>query len=423
MRWLVRLFLLVSIVSPLAYAGALTTVPVFNAANPDSNRVAATAKLAVLGAGTTSFYYLEADPATGALPVTFGAGATVGLTEDHNYGVVGANTLRTGAQLGNATGPILYGTGASSAQVPRVVVSTDSTISAQNFPTTVNTNFGVPGASTVRTAAELGVGGAAVSNANPVPISDAGGIITVDGTVTANQGGAPWTASIVQGGNTAAVSAASALKVDNSAVTQPVSGTVTANQGGAPWTVTGTGTAGTAATGVLTVQGIASMTPLLVNGSGVTQPVSGTVSASNFPATVDVSYGTPTASTVRTAAMMGIGLAAVSAANPVPTSQAGRTYADSARNDYSSVNVTTATWVQLIASTTTAINELFIDDTCGQVLELGTGAAASETRKLIIPRGGFTAAVDLAIPAATRVSLRAITANCTVGDITLTGLQ
>ncbi len=37
-----------------------------------------------------------------------------------------------------------------------------------------------------------------VSNANPVPISDAGGSITVDGTVTANQGGAPWSQNITQ---------------------------------------------------------------------------------------------------------------------------------------------------------------------------------------------------------------------------------
>lgn len=37
------------------------------------------------------------------------------------------------------------------------------------------------------------------------------------------------------------------------------------------------GTAGTASSNVLTVQGITSMTPLLVNGSGFTQPVSGTV--------------------------------------------------------------------------------------------------------------------------------------------------
>jgi hypothetical protein len=42
----------------------------------------------------------------------------------------------------------------------------------------------------------------------------------------------------------------------------------------APCQVTGTGSAGTAATGVVTVQGIASMTALKVDGSAVTQPVS-----------------------------------------------------------------------------------------------------------------------------------------------------
>jgi hypothetical protein len=50
-------------------------------------------------------------------------------------------------------------------------------------------------------------------------------------------------------------------------------------QGTSPWIVAGGGTAGTAATGVVTVQGIASMTPVKVDGSGVTQPVSGTVTA------------------------------------------------------------------------------------------------------------------------------------------------
>ncbi|MDP3940171.1 MAG: hypothetical protein Q8R92_18810 [Deltaproteobacteria bacterium] len=39
------------------------------------------------------------------------------------------------------------------------------------------------------------------------------------------------------------------------------------------------GTAGTASTDVISVQGIASMTPVVVDGSGVTQPVSGTVTA------------------------------------------------------------------------------------------------------------------------------------------------
>jgi hypothetical protein len=81
----------------------------------------------------------------------------------------------------------------------------------------------------------------------------------ISGTVTANQGGAwtvaatqsgtwtvqpgntanttPWLITINQGGNSATVTASNALKIDGSAVTQPVSGTVTANAGTGDFTV------------------------------------------------------------------------------------------------------------------------------------------------------------------------------------------
>lgn len=52
----------------------------------------------------------------------------------------------------------------------------------------------------------------------------------------------------------------------------PISGTVSATQGTSPWIVAGGGTAGTSATGVVTVQGITSGTPV---------PVSGSVTATN----------------------------------------------------------------------------------------------------------------------------------------------
>lgn len=90
------------------------------------------------------------------------------------------------------------------------------------------------------------------------------------------------------GTNKASISAGGAVKVDGSAVTQPVSGTVTANAGSGTFAVSAAslplptgaatsakqpalGTAGTASTDVLTVQGITSMTPFKVNvadGSG-----------------------------------------------------------------------------------------------------------------------------------------------------------
>lgn len=87
-----------------------------------------------------------------------------------------------------------------------------------------------------------------------VPITDNGGSLTVDGTVSAAQSGT-WNITNVSGTVSLPTGAATAAK-------QPA-----------------LGTAGTASTDVITVQGIASMTALVVDGSGVTQPVS----ASSLP--------------------------------------------------------------------------------------------------------------------------------------------
>lgn len=108
---------------------------------------------------------------------------------------------------------------------------------------------------------------------------------------------------------------------------------------------------------------------------------------------------------------------------PTPASPTGRAYADSVRNAYASVNVTTGAWVQLIASTAAAINNITLFDSCGETLELGTGAALSEARKLIIPPGGIDGVVPLAIAAGTRVAVRAVSGNCTSGELDITGLN
>jgi hypothetical protein len=87
-----------------------------------------------------------------------------------------------------------------------------------------------------------------------------------------------------------------AVKVDGSAVTQPVSAASLPLPSGAATAAKqpALGTAGTASADVLTVQGIASMTALKVDGSAVTQPVSGTVTANAGTGTFTVS-GTVTA--------------------------------------------------------------------------------------------------------------------------------
>lgn len=174
-----------------------------------------TQNAAMLMKGSDSeLYYLEVDETTGAIPVS----GTFSFT-DADWGAVGASTQRVAAVIGNESDVADFGSGAASAQTLRVTVATDDTVTVdstdldirdltsasdsvaaaqtgawtvdldasasvdvENLPTTVDTNFGSPGASTVRVAAELGVGGAAVANGNPVPVSDAGGTLSVDAT-------------------------------------------------------------------------------------------------------------------------------------------------------------------------------------------------------------------------------------------------
>lgn len=89
------------------------------------------------------------------------------------------------------------------------------------------------------------------------------------------------TSALQGGGLPAALGAGGGLKVDGSGTALPISGTVTSNAGtnlntSALLTTTAHdaafGTAGAADAQVRTVQGVASMTPLLVDGSAVTQP-------------------------------------------------------------------------------------------------------------------------------------------------------
>lgn len=87
------------------------------------------------------------------------------LIEDHNFGAVGASTLRTAAELGNATGAVDYNFGAVGAQTIRTAAEVGNATGAADF------NNGATSAQTLRTAANLAVLGANVTAANPVPVS------------------------------------------------------------------------------------------------------------------------------------------------------------------------------------------------------------------------------------------------------------
>lgn len=115
-------------------------------------------------------------------------------------------------------------------------------------------------------------------------------------------------------------------------------------------------------------------TRLLVDGSGVTQPVSGTVTVTYLASTAFV------------------------------------------RNDYSSINVTTGAYVELVASTASQYRKLQIFDSSGQTLKIAFGAAASEVDKLLVFPGGNDV-IEVNLPASTRVSIRAVSATASVGEI------
>lgn len=98
---------------------------------------------------------------------------------------------------------------------------------------------------------------------------------------------------------------------------------------------------------------------------------------------------------------------------------AGKSKVNLARNDYSGTSVTTAAYVQLIASTASAASLVELFDSSGQTLVLAVGAAASEVDQFYINPGG-NGQVPLSIPAGSRVSIKAVTATAAAGYINLT---
>lgn len=105
---------------------------------------------------------------------------------------------------------------------------------------------------------------------------------------------------------------------------------------------------------------------------------------------------------------------------PAPT---GRSKVLLYRNDYGTVNLTTSAYVQVTASTTGAINRLYIADTSGSAIILATGGAGSEVDQLYIGPGGSDAPYELNIPTGTRVAIKALDVNATSGQIIITALS
>jgi len=137
-----------------------------------------------------------------------------------------------------------------------------------------------------------------------------------------------------------------------------------------PTVVTGSGTAGSPAPGVVTVQGITGGTPLAVAATLVGQSASWLESL-----------------------------------------------------DYAGTPVTTLAYVQLNPSTATNINYLSIFDSSGNPMILAVGAPGSEVDQLYVPPGGSVGGYNLYIPAGSRISYKALLVDSTSGNLIITGLN
>ena len=92
------------------------------------------------------------------------------------------------------------------------------------------------------------------------------------------------------------------------------------------------------------------------------------------------------------------------------SAEPGRSYVDSVITDYGTTNVTAAAWVQLIAALPADANVVEIFDSSGEIMELGVGAAAAESRVAVIQPGG-NGQIQLAFAAWDRISIRAVSAT------------
>jgi hypothetical protein len=101
---------------------------------------------------------------------------------------------------------------------------------------------------------------------------------------------------------------------------------------------------------------------------------------------------------------------------PVEAALLGRSKVEIIRNAYASTSVTTGAYVQLIGSTSAEIKKLQIFDSSGETLKLAVGAAASEVDQIYIFPGG-NGDVELSIAAGSRISVRAVSANATSGEL------
>jgi hypothetical protein len=381
LKWFAFILSVVACTAKIAEAGALDPWATWSTEQPYVSKQVPPAALVMRGVGTDTYYVLEVDPATGEIPVSLSGGS---IAIDFS-GTPGSPVPSKAGYMGGTDGTNLRGLKTDSSGELQIDVLSSALPSGAATEATLSTlNGKVPSQGQAAMAASLPV--VIASNQTAVPASQSG----------------TWSTRTQDGSGNAITSTTSALDVNvkNSTLAVTQSGTWTVQPGNTanttPWlaTISQGGNSATVSAGGA----------LKVDGSAATQPVSGTVAVSNLPSTVDTNVGAAGASTPRQV-------------------DAGRSLTTVlANNNYASTAVTTSAYVQLIASTGSALTRVYLQNTSGSIIKLATGAGGAEVDKLYVGPGS-SGVFDITIPASTRVSMEALDATASVGYFTFTGLQ
>jgi len=374
--------------------------PTVDSAVPANNKGMPVVNLAGEGLGPL-------DVASGAssaltLRVVLSDDSTISIEEDKDYGVVGANTIRTAAQIGNATGAADFGSGADSAQTLRVTPSTRSETA------------------TTPLAVRLSDGTAFYAGATEATVASIDTEVTAINTKTPSLGQALMAASvpvaIASDQSTLPISAAS-LPLPTGAATES---SLVAMSGKLPATL---GQKVSAQSMSVTIASDQSDIDVAQAGTWDIQNITGTVSLPTGASTeatlatlsgkVANDYGAA-AGAVRTAAQIGNAGGVADFDEGASSSQTLRVVlADESKPQlglapvavitraYSSINVT-GTYTSLGAPLSATANMVAFFETGGVPLIVGWGSVD----KFIIPPGGAESPLPVTIPAATQLQIK-----------------
>lgn len=362
------LFLFLLLLSDIAVGAALDPWATWSAAQPSTSKMVPPVALVARGVGTNTYYVIEVDATTGAIPVS----ATVSIDFD---GTPGAAVPSLAGYMGGTDGTNLRGLKTdSSGELQVDVLSSALPADAATQTTLAALNTKVPANGQGLMAASIPV--VIASDQTVIPASQSGtwNVTNVSGTVSLPTG-----------------AATSALQTSSEALLTTID------------TDTGAISINTNDIGVDTTSIDTKTVQQTLNTGAATAALLVTTSTRQEAAT------TPLA--VR-----------LSNGSAFTTQTAGRSKVDLITYDHATP-VTTSAYTQIIASTSGTINQLHIFDSSGEGLILATGAAASEVNVAYIPPGGLNAALDLAIPSGTRLSIKALTAATASGNLMITGLN